>query len=88
MIRCKRADYWEQLVCLPPSFVALNNHGAIIAFMGGEPWDHVNGIPTFSGYLMLGARHFRTSEPVTAGEFAAYLVNKLGLKLQRWAYEG
>jgi hypothetical protein len=93
IIRCSRADYWDALECLPPSFAALGDKGGIVAFMGGEPWDHVNGIPTFSGYLMIGLsepgiKYFRTADPVTAGEFAVYLMGKLGFRLQRWAYEG
>ena len=89
IVRCSKANYWDHLECLPPSFAAFGERGGIVAFTVGEPWDHNSaGIPLFSGYLMLGDRHFRTSEPVTAGEYAAYLIAKLGVKLQRWGWEG
>ena len=88
MIECSEGDYWRALEDLPPSFAAVRlREGGILAFLSGEPWDHVHGIPTFSGYMMLGSQYFVTDRPVTPGEFSIQCA-RYGLALKRWAWEG
>lgn len=59
--------YYEMLEVLPPEALCKN------AFLVGEPYSHVNGVPVFAGYVCKGDKYYKLGY-MSEKTFASFLI--------------